>query len=55
MEDFLSDIVISSHPVWTKTWSPWQIIVSDWLISKISSSLELLGQMNRNLVGSILE
>jgi hypothetical protein len=28
--------------------------VSDWLISKKSSPLKPLGQMNRNLVGSIL-
>jgi hypothetical protein len=28
--------------------------VSDWLISKESSPLKPLGQMNRNLVGSIL-
>jgi hypothetical protein len=30
------------------------ILVSDWLISKKSSPLKPLGQMNRNLVGSIL-
>jgi hypothetical protein len=30
------------------------ILVSDWLISKKSSSLKLLSQMNQNLVGSIL-
>ena len=35
-------------------WLPQPILVSDWLISKKSSSLKLLGQMNRNLVGSIL-
>jgi hypothetical protein len=29
------------------------ILVSDWLISKKSSPLKPLGQMNRNLVGSI--
>jgi hypothetical protein len=29
------------------------ILVTDWLISKKSSPLKLLGQMNRNLVGSI--
>jgi hypothetical protein len=28
-------------------------LISDWLISKKSSPLKLLGQMNRNLVGSI--
>jgi hypothetical protein len=31
------------------------ILVSDWLISKKSSPLKPHGQMNRNLVGSILE
>jgi hypothetical protein len=29
------------------------MLVSDWLISKKSSPLKPLGQMNRNLVGSI--
>jgi hypothetical protein len=29
------------------------MLVIDWLISKKSSPLKLLGQMNRNLVGSI--
>jgi hypothetical protein len=29
------------------------ILVSEWLISKKSSTLKLLCQMNRNLVGSI--
>jgi hypothetical protein len=38
----------------TKSWPPKAILVSDWLISKKSSSLKLLNQMNRNLVGSIL-
>jgi hypothetical protein len=33
---------------------PQAILVSDWLISKKSSSLKPLGQMNRNLIGSIL-
>ena len=33
--------------------APQAILVSDWLISKKSSPLKLLGQMNRNLVGSI--
>jgi hypothetical protein len=36
-----------------QTWPPQAILVSDWLISKKSSPLKLLGQMNRNLVGSI--
>jgi hypothetical protein len=31
-----------------------EIIVSDWFISKKSSPLKPLGQMNQNLVGSIL-
>jgi hypothetical protein len=30
------------------------ILVSDWLISKKYSPLKVLGQMNQNLVGSIL-
>jgi hypothetical protein len=35
--------------------SPLQaILVSDWLISKKSSTLKPLGQMNQNLIGSIL-
>jgi hypothetical protein len=33
---------------------PQAILVSDWLISKKSSPLNPLGQMNQNLVGSIL-
>jgi hypothetical protein len=37
-----------------KTWLPQTILVSDWLISKKSSPLKPLGQMNQNLVGSIL-
>ena len=38
-----------------QTWPPYAILLSDWLISKKKSSpLKLLGQMNRNLVGSIL-
>jgi hypothetical protein len=35
------------------TWPPQAILVSDWLISKNSSPLKPLCQMNRNLVGSI--
>jgi hypothetical protein len=35
------------------TWPPQAIFVSDWLISKKSSTLKTLGQMNQNLVGSI--
>jgi hypothetical protein len=37
-----------------QTWPPQAILVSDWLISKKSSSLKPLCQMNQNLVGSIL-
>jgi hypothetical protein len=33
---------------------PQAILVSDWLISKKSSLLKPPGQMNQNLVGSIL-
>jgi hypothetical protein len=36
-----------------QTWPPLTILVSDWLISKKSSPLEPLRQMNRNLVGCI--
>jgi hypothetical protein len=35
-----------------QTWWPLAILVFDWSISKKSSSLKPLGQMNRNLVGS---
>jgi hypothetical protein len=41
-------------PIRLQTWPPQAILVSDWLISKKSSPLKLLGQMDRNLVGSIL-
>ena len=37
-----------------QTWPPQTILISDWLISKTSSPLKSLCQMNRNLVGSIL-
>jgi hypothetical protein len=40
-------------PIHKQTWQPQTILVSDWLISKKSSPLKPLGQMNRNLVGSI--
>jgi hypothetical protein len=40
-------------PIRLQTWPPQTILVSDWLISKKSFSLKPLGQMNRNLVGSI--
>ena len=36
-----------------QTWPPQAILVSDWPIFKKSSPLKPLGQMNRNLVGSI--
>ena len=39
-----------------QTWPAQVILVSDWLISKKSSSpLKPFRQMNRNLIGSILE
>ena len=41
-------------PIRWQTWPPKAILVSDWLISKKSSSLKPLCQMNRNLVGSII-
>jgi hypothetical protein len=43
----------SFRPDPLQTWPPQAILVSDWLISKKSSPLKPLGQMNRNLVGSI--
>jgi hypothetical protein len=36
-----------------QTWPPQTILVSDWSISKKSSPLKPLSQINRNLVGSI--
>jgi hypothetical protein len=41
-------------PIGLQTWPSQEILVSDWLSSKISSPLKPLGQVNRNLVGSIL-
>jgi hypothetical protein len=41
-------------PIRSQTWPPQAILVSDWLISKKSSPLKLPGQMNQNLVGSII-
>jgi hypothetical protein len=38
-------------PIRWQTWPPQAILVSDWLISKKSSPLKPLCQMNRNLVG----
>jgi hypothetical protein len=52
MESPLLQLLISSRSV-KQTWSPQTILVSDWLISKKSSPLKLLCQMNRNLVGCI--
>jgi hypothetical protein len=40
-------------PIRLQTWLAQAILVSDWSISKKSSSLKLLSQLNRNLVGSI--
>jgi hypothetical protein len=40
-------------PIRQQTWPPQAILISDWLISKKSSPLKPLGQMNQNLVGSI--
>jgi hypothetical protein len=40
-------------PIQLQTRLPQAIFVSNWSISKKSSPLKLLGQMNRNLVGSI--
>jgi hypothetical protein len=37
-----------------QTWPPQAIHVSDWLISKKSSLLKPRGQMNQNVVGTIL-
>jgi hypothetical protein len=50
-EDFLE---INQSETRKQTWLPQTILVSDWLISKKSSPLKPLGQMNQNLVGSIL-
>ena len=46
------DCSFSSDPL--QTWPPQAILVSDWQISKKSSPLKPLSQMNQNLVGSIL-
>jgi len=40
-------------PIDLQAWPPQAILVTDCSISKRSSPLKLLGQMNRNLVGSI--
>jgi len=40
-------------PIRLQKWPPQAILALDWLISE-KSSLKPLGQMNRNLVGSII-
>ena len=40
-------------PFRQQIWPPRAILVSDWLMLKISSPLKLLGQMEPNLAGSI--
>ena len=45
--------IVHFVPIHEQTWPPQTILISDWLISKKSSLLQPLGQMNRNLVGSI--
>jgi hypothetical protein len=40
-------------PIRLQMWLPQTILVFDWLISKKSSPLKPLCQMNRNLEGSI--
>jgi hypothetical protein len=40
-------------PIHYQTWLPQAILVSYWLISKKSSSLKPLCQINQNMVGSI--
>jgi hypothetical protein len=46
--------IVHLVPICLQTLPPQTILVSDWLISKKSSPLKPLCQMNRNLVGSIL-
>ena len=40
-------------PIPQQTWPAQAILVADWLIPKKSSTLKPLGQMNRNVLGSI--
>jgi hypothetical protein len=40
-------------PICLQTWPPQAIVVSDWSISKKSSLLKPLGQMNQALIGSM--
>jgi hypothetical protein len=51
-----SFISLMAHfvPMRKQTWPPQAILVSDWLISKKSSPLKPLDQMNLSLVGSII-
>ena len=46
--------IVHFVPIRLQTWLSQAILVSDWLISKKSSPLKLPGQMNQNLVGSII-
>jgi hypothetical protein len=51
-----SSIMIADFvPIRLQTWPSRTILVSDWSISKKSSSLKPLYQINRNLVASSLE
>jgi hypothetical protein len=45
--------IVNFVPIRKQTWPPQAILVSKWLISKKSSPLKPLGQMNLNLVGSM--
>jgi hypothetical protein len=45
-EDFLEINQSETRIVCYQTWPPQTILVSDWLISKKSSPLKPLGQMN---------
>jgi hypothetical protein len=54
---FVNGSELNQHslvPICSQTWPPQAILVSDWLIFKKSSPLKPLGQMDRNLAGSIL-
>jgi hypothetical protein len=53
MESPLSVTIAHFVPIRYQTWPPQTILVSDWLISKKSSPLKPLGQMNRDLLGCI--
>jgi hypothetical protein len=45
--------IVHLIPIHLQTWPPHAILISDWLISKKSSPLKQLSQMNWNLVESI--